>query len=66
MEAGLRALARRVGPELLPDSTGAVASAGKADSPTFDIALELEACDRLTSPQLESFAIAVGELFPPP
>lgn len=37
----------------------------KADSPTFDIALELEASDRLTSPQLEGFAVAVGALFPP-
>lgn len=34
-------------------------------SVTFDVALELSASDQLTSPQLEGFAIAVADLFPP-
>ncbi|MBA3509437.1 MAG: Uma2 family endonuclease [Thermoleophilaceae bacterium] len=36
----------------------------EATSPAFDVALELEASDRLTSPQLAGFGVAVGELFP--
>lgn len=34
-------------------------------SATFDVALELSASDQLTSPQLEGFAVAVADLFPP-
>lgn len=34
-------------------------------SVTFDVALELSASDQLTSPQLEGFAVAVADLFPP-
>jgi hypothetical protein len=34
------------------------------DAPTFDVALELERSDTLTSPQLEGFELPLVELFP--
>ena len=35
----------------------------KADSPTFDVELELHVGDELTSPQLPGFALSLEELF---
>jgi len=32
---------------------------------SFDVALELGLADALTSPQLDAFAMAIGDLFPP-
>jgi Uma2 family endonuclease len=36
----------------------------RPDAPAFDVALELERSDTLTSPQLEGFELALAELFP--